>query len=158
MLATIEAHGDDPTQSLAAINVDATTLEALASIGDSELGETVEMLGSATTVETNGKHAEDSDFRSTTDGSSRFRILRLHKRGGLGSVSLALDTELNREVALKQILGRHADDPASRSRFLLEAEITGGLEHPGIVPVYGARAASATAAPTTPCGSSGATA
>ena len=50
---------------------------------------------------------------------------------------MALDTELHREVALKQILDHHADDPASRQRFLLEAEITGGLEHPGIVPVYG---------------------
>src|SRR6185503_16636975 len=29
------------------------------------------------------------------------------------------------------------DDPTSRQRFLLEAEVTGGLEHPGIVPVYG---------------------
>ena len=38
---------------------------------------------------------------------------------------------------MKQILDQHADDPASRQRFLLEAEITGGLEHPGIVPVYG---------------------
>ena len=50
---------------------------------------------------------------------------------------MALDAELHREVALKQILDRHADDPTSRQRFLLEAEITGGLEHPGIVPVYG---------------------
>src|SRR5271154_5243005 len=43
----------------------------------------------------------------------------------------------HREVALKQILDQHADDPVSRQRFLLEAEVTGGLEHPGIVPVYG---------------------
>src|SRR5262249_33973404 len=43
----------------------------------------------------------------------------------------------HREVALKQILEKHADDPVSRQRFLMEAEITGGLEHPGIVPVYG---------------------
>jgi len=40
-------------------------------------------------------------------------------------------------VALKQILDHHADDPVSRQRFLIEAKITGGLEHPGIVPVYG---------------------
>jgi tetratricopeptide (TPR) repeat protein len=52
-------------------------------------------------------------------------------------VFVALDAELNREVALKQIQGRHADDPASRQRFLQEAGITGGLEHPGVVPVYG---------------------
>ena len=50
---------------------------------------------------------------------------------------MALDSELHREVALKQILDQHADDPVSRQRFLIEAEITGGLEHPGIVPVYG---------------------
>jgi serine/threonine protein kinase len=50
---------------------------------------------------------------------------------------VALDAELHREVALKQILDHHAEDPVSRARFLLEAEVTGGLEHPGIVPVYG---------------------
>ncbi len=49
---------------------------------------------------------------------------------------VALDSELNREVALKQILEQIADDPVSRERFLLEAEVTGALEHPGIVPVY----------------------
>src|SRR5205085_378183 len=86
---------------------------------------------------------EDVDRTSTfsvgspTSDGQRFRILRPHARGGLGAVFVALDSELHREVALKQILDRHADDPASRQRFLLEAEVTGGLEHPGIVPVYG---------------------
>jgi hypothetical protein len=35
-----------------------------------------------------------------------------------------MDTELHREVALKQILEKHADDPTSRQRFLVEAEVT----------------------------------
>lgn len=68
--------------------------------------------------------------------SSRFRVLRPHARGGLGEVYLARDEELHREVALKEIQPDHADDPLSRARFVLEAEITGRLEHPGVVPVY----------------------
>src|SRR5271163_636844 len=86
---------------------------------------------------------EDPDRTSTlavgaaTGDGQRFRLLRPHARGGLGEVFVALDAELHREVALKQILEKYADDPVSRQRFLIEAEITGGLEHPGIVPVYG---------------------
>ncbi len=67
----------------------------------------------------------------------RYRVLRPHARGGLGEVFVAEDTELHREVALKEIQRPYAADPASRSRFLLEAEVTGRLEHPGVVPVYG---------------------
>lgn len=70
-------------------------------------------------------------------GGPRFRILRPHAEGGLGKVSVALDSELQREVAFKEIKPRYADEPATRARFLVEAEVTGGLEHPGIVPVYG---------------------
>jgi len=72
-----------------------------------------------------------------TSGGNRFQILRPHARGGHGEVFVALDTELNREVALKTIQAPYADDPRFRSRFLFEAEVTGSLEHPGIVPVYG---------------------
>jgi serine/threonine-protein kinase len=49
---------------------------------------------------------------------------------------VALDKELGREVALKEIQGRFAEDTVSRLRFVREAEFTGRLEHPGIVPVY----------------------
>ncbi len=73
----------------------------------------------------------------STSAGQRFRILRPHAKGGLGEVFVARDEELRREVALKQIQDRHADDARSRARFLLEAEVTGGLEHPGVVPVYG---------------------
>ena len=74
---------------------------------------------------------------SVTSHGQRFRVLRPHARGGLVAVFVAVDSELDREVALKQILDDRADDPISRFRFLTEARITGGLEHPGIVPVYG---------------------
>ncbi len=74
---------------------------------------------------------------SPTTPGGRFRILRPHAQGGLGVVSVALDEELHREVALKEIQERYAGETQPRLRFLLEAEITGGLEHPGIVPVYG---------------------
>ena len=72
-----------------------------------------------------------------SQGGQRFQIVRRHAKGGLGEVFVALDRELNREVALKQLQDRCAADPATRRRFVAEAEITGGLEHPGIVPVYG---------------------
>src|SRR5262249_28217720 len=67
----------------------------------------------------------------------RFHRLREHARGGLGEVFVALDEELHREVALKEIQEHFADDADARGRFLREAEVTGKLEHPEVVPVYG---------------------
>jgi tetratricopeptide (TPR) repeat protein/tRNA A-37 threonylcarbamoyl transferase component Bud32 len=69
-------------------------------------------------------------------GRPRFRVVRQHAQGGVGEVFVAHDEELNRPVALKEIQAPYAADPVSRGRFLLEAEVTGSLEHPGIVPVY----------------------
>jgi tRNA A-37 threonylcarbamoyl transferase component Bud32 len=66
----------------------------------------------------------------------RYRILRPHARGGLGEVLVAHDEALNREVAIKAIAGPWADNSEVRARFLREAEITAGLEHPGVVPIY----------------------
>jgi serine/threonine-protein kinase len=66
----------------------------------------------------------------------RFKLIERHARGGIGEVWRALDRELQREVAVKEIQARYVDRTDQRKRFLLEAEITGSLEHPGIVPVY----------------------
>jgi serine/threonine-protein kinase len=132
----LHAHGDDPTRSLAAVEADPSTLASIRALGDPDLEATVEVIGVATTQPVSSTSEPGFGVGTSAVGSGRFRVLRPHKRGGLGAVFVALDAELNREVALKQILDKHADDPGSRSRFLLEAEITGGLEHPGIVPVY----------------------
>ncbi len=82
------------------------------------------------------------DTSSTTEevrrsGSPRYQILRPHDKGGIGEVFVALDQELSRQVALKEMQQCHAANEFSRGRFVREAEITGNLEHPGIVPVYG---------------------
>jgi serine/threonine protein kinase len=66
----------------------------------------------------------------------QFRVLQRHAEGGFGQVSLAFDGRLCRQIALKEIRPDRRDDPAVRQRFLREAEITGQLQHPGIVPVY----------------------
>ena len=82
--------------------------------------------------------ADDVSSPSSFNGTaSRYQVLWAHAKGGLGEVYMAEDTELHRRVALKEIQARHAKNPVSRDRFIAEAEITGKLEHPGVVPVYG---------------------
>jgi hypothetical protein len=134
----LKRHGGDAERSLAAIPAGRSTREGLAGLADPDLGGTLAHVGSTPTHD-DGDPDRTTHYSvgSATSDGQRFRVLRPHARGGLGAVFVALDAELHREVALKQILDQHADDPNSRQRFVLEAEITGGLEHPGIVPVYG---------------------
>jgi serine/threonine protein kinase/tetratricopeptide (TPR) repeat protein len=135
----VQKHGGDTEKSLAALSAGRSTRERLAGLGDPEVNATLARVGPGSIEpddDRSGQTLTMSVGTTTTDGL-RFRVLRPHARGGLGAVFVALDAELNREVALKEILDKHADDPASRKRFLMEAEITGGLEHPGVVPVYG---------------------
>jgi WD40 repeat protein/serine/threonine protein kinase len=119
-------HGSNAEKSLGALSSIPQVAPELEKLGDPDLFASL------------GHVAVDSEttlpYREF--GSERFRILRPHATGGLGQVSVALDQELHREVALKELLPRHADNPINRERFLQEAEITGGLEHPGIIPIY----------------------
>jgi tetratricopeptide (TPR) repeat protein/tRNA A-37 threonylcarbamoyl transferase component Bud32 len=131
----VRKHGD-VEKSLAAVPAGKSTRDRLAALADEDLNHTLSHAGSTPTDIDADRTTTYAVGSSSADGQ-RFRVLRPHAQGGLGAVFVALDGELHREVALKQILDTHADDPNCRQRFLLEAEITGGLEHPGIVPVYG---------------------
>ena len=63
--------------------------------------------------------------------------MTVHAKGGLGIVYKAWHAGLRRHVAVKFLQEQYAGDRELRDRFLREAEITAGLEHPGIVPIYG---------------------
>jgi serine/threonine-protein kinase len=131
----LKQHGNDAEKSLAAISSVGSVRDDLRQIKDPEVQASIVHLAAQPPTDMYATRAHS--VGNSTSSGSRFRILRPHARGGLGTVSVARDEELPREVALKEIQEQHADNPDSRCRFLLEAEITGGLEHPGIVPVYG---------------------
>ena len=136
----IENHGGDTHQSLAALGSLGSVAGDLCALGDESVNATVSMVASDHSDDAQAEtvlHESAASTAASTATDARFHILRSHAKGGLGEVYVAKDTELNREVALKEIQTRFADDENSRLRFLLEAEVTGGLEHPGIVPVYG---------------------
>jgi eukaryotic-like serine/threonine-protein kinase len=129
----------DVEKSLAAVPVGKSTRDSLSRLAGPKIEATLSQIGSAHGSTDNGDSERTPSISvgaATSDGQ-RFRILRPHAQGGLGAIFVAQDSELDREVALKQILDHHADNPDNRQRFLVEARITGGLEHPGIVPVYG---------------------
>ena len=129
----IKLHGDDPEQSLAALSSVEGIVADLRSIADPEVQERLRTL----TFLSRSDAPETFAYSPSPGPGVRYQRVRYHAKGGLGEVFVARDTELNREVALKEIQPDYADDPSSRTRFVVEAEITGGLEHPGIVPVYG---------------------
>lgn len=70
------------------------------------------------------------DFSST-----KYTFVKELGRGGMGTVYLAEDTELNRHVAIKVLNTPEVTDDL-RNRMIREAQIIARLEHPGIVPVH----------------------
>ena len=59
-------------------------------------------------------------------------------KGGQGEILQVWDAEFRRSLAMKRMLRRGIAEPTQREveRFLEEAQVTGQLEHPGVVPVH----------------------
>ena len=66
----------------------------------------------------------------------RYRILRRLGQGGMGSVYLAEDTQLQRQVALKIPNLDSSDGPDILARFQREARVAATIHHPNLCPVY----------------------
>src|ERR1700752_4224211 len=64
-----------------------------------------------------------------------YSIQRVIKRGGMGIIYEARESQPDRLVALKVIAPALASDAAFRTRFLREAQTAATIEHPNVVPV-----------------------
>lgn len=62
-----------------------------------------------------------------------YRIVRHLGSGGMGSVYLAVNTNIDQQVAIKALRPEIARNPVLRARFKQEAELLCSLDHPGIV-------------------------
>jgi serine/threonine protein kinase len=65
-----------------------------------------------------------------------YRVDAFVGQGGMGEVYRALDTRLGRNVALKVLAPRLADDERFRVRFLHESRLAASLDHPSVIPIY----------------------
>jgi eukaryotic-like serine/threonine-protein kinase len=133
----MELHDNNARRCLAAVTTVAAIQDELEKPSDDDPDRTTdheaESAGDTTqSPDPSGPHANGTSGFA----GARFRLLRFHAQGGIGEVWVAQDIELNREVALKRLQEQHADYRQSQDRFVLEAEVTGRLEHKGIVPVY----------------------
>ncbi len=71
---------------------------------------------------------------------AHYRITAKLGEGGMGAVYSAIDTRLNRDVAIKMLPPAFADDAARMARFEREAQVLASLNHPNIAAIYGIEA------------------
>lgn len=138
----LKKHGDNLRQTLSAAT-DSTLREVIRRSRDSELRDSIDDLSAETQTEAGKKIAAKTVLSDHGDSllevgrRERYEWLDIQNSdGALGEVWMGRDVDLNRYVALKAIKGDRAAHPVAVKRFLAEAQITGQLEHPNIVPVY----------------------
>jgi PAS domain S-box-containing protein len=124
----LHKHGGNTHASLAAIPDDIKT--SLAALDDEDVQR------SLAGVPLSAEAPPVATIDHVPAQAERYSRLHLHATGGIGRVWLAHDSALGRDVALKELRPERAEHATLGARFLQEAQITGQLEHPGIIPVY----------------------
>jgi PAS domain S-box-containing protein len=124
----VKKHGGDARAILASVSNDVK--RSLAALEDADIQRSLADL----------PRSDGSDSGATIDYipglRERYTLAHLRATGGIGRIWVARDSQLGRDVALKELRPERAGNSALLQRFLREAQITGQLEHPGVIPVY----------------------
>lgn len=80
------------------------------------------------------ENATVDEPREALQAAAHYQVEGEIARGGMGAIMRAIDQDIRREVAVKFLLNSAND--ALKTRFVEEAQITGQLEHPNIVPIH----------------------
>lgn len=80
----------------------------------------------------------DSEFRALGRGTKLgpYEVVSLIGQGGMGEVYLARDSRLRRDVAIKILPSRRAENPGGVARFEREGRAVAALSHPNILSIY----------------------
>ena len=79
---------------------------------------------------------QQSSKKFPAQSTQRFRTIREVNRGGIGRIEVAVDPVIGRKVAIKTLRDELKDEERIALQFGEEAQITGQLEHPNVVPIY----------------------
>ena len=77
-----------------------------------------------------------AEMPDPSERRDRLQLLGEVARGGMGVIIKGRDSDLGRDLAVKVLLEQHREKPDLIRRFVEEAQISGQLQHPGVVPVY----------------------
>jgi WD40 repeat protein/serine/threonine protein kinase len=143
----IKYHRGDPKAALDSVDGDdysSRIIEEFADAGVRDVLSTI--LGLPESV----SPASIDEIRAVEEEAGRYTTKGEHSRGGMGRILVVHDEFLDRDIALKELLPERTVAPSEAkgssgpvggsgvflARFLREAQVTGQLEHPSIVPVY----------------------
>lgn len=112
-------------------------LDNTTSMGNEDLRWMLQTLVPKTTIVSSpDAKGEADDGTMTGVEGQRYEVGNVLGAGGMGVVMQAFDKNLERSVAMKVLQRSRVTDGAHALRFIREAEITGGLEHPNIIPLH----------------------
>ncbi len=112
------------------VQVDASLASRLKAAFGKDLDPKVSLAGDDSRM---GDSSLLDNLLNRTATTSRYDFGDEIARGGMGAISRVYDRDLRRHIAMKVMLD---DDPSRLARFLEEAQVTGQLDHPNIVPVH----------------------